>query len=96
MPPPRGKGRFSKDKRPKRNQQSLLFRRKRFCRFTVAGVKEIDYKDIDVLRDFIGENGRITPAHLTGTRAFYQRQLTTAIKRARFLALLPYTDKHKV
>jgi hypothetical protein len=50
MPPPRGKGRFSKDKRPKRNQQSLLFRRKRFCRFTVAGVKEIDYKDIDVLR----------------------------------------------
>ena len=96
MPPPRGKGRFSKDKRPKRNQQSLRFRRKRFCRFTVAGVKEIDYKDIDVLRDFIGENGRITPARLTGTRAFYQRQLTTAIKRARFLALLPYTDKHKV
>ena len=96
MPPPRGKGRFSKDKRPKRNQQSLLFRRKRFCRFTVTGVKEIDYKDIDVLPDFIGENGRITPARLTGTRAFYQRQLTTAIKRARFLALLPYTDKHKV
>jgi small subunit ribosomal protein S18 len=92
MPPPRGKGRFSKDKRPKRNQQSLLFRRKRFCRFTVAGVKEIDYKD----SDFIGENGRITPARLTGTRAFYQRQLTTAIKRARFLALLPYSDQHKV
>jgi small subunit ribosomal protein S18 len=96
MPPPRGKGRFSKDKRPKRNQQSLLFRRKRFCRFTVAGVKEIDSKDIAVLRDFIGENGRITPARLTGTRAFFQRQLTTAIKRARFLALLPYSDQHKV
>jgi small subunit ribosomal protein S18 len=91
MPPPRGKGRFSKDKRPKRNQQSLLFRRKRFCRFTVAGVKEID-----TLRDFIGDNGRITPARLTGTRAFFQRQLTTAIKRARFLALLPYSDQHKV
>ena len=71
MPPPRGKGRFSKDKRPKRNQQSLLFRRKRFCRFTVADVEEIDYKDIDVLRDFVGENGKITPARLTGTRAFY-------------------------
>ena len=42
MPPPRGKGRFSKDRKPKRNQQSLLFKRKRFCRFTVAGVEEID------------------------------------------------------
>ena len=96
MPPPRGKGRFSKDRKPKRNAQSLLFRRKRFCRFTVTGVKEIDYKDIDTLRDFINENGKITPARLTGTRAFYQRQLTVAIKRARFLALLPYSDQHKV
>ena len=96
MPPPRGKGKFSKDRKPKRNQQSLLFKRKRFCRFTVGGVKEIDYKEIDILRDFIGENGKITPARLTGTRAFFQRQLTTAIKRARFLALVPYTDQHKV
>ena len=96
MPPPLGKGRFSKDKRPKRNQQSLLFRRKRFCRFTVANVESLDYKESDVLRDFVGENGRITPARLTGTRAFYQRQLTTAIKRARFLELLPYSDQHKV
>jgi len=87
---------MSKDRRPRRNQQSLLFRRKKFCRFTVAGVKHIDYKDIDLLRDFIGENGKITPARLTGTRAFFQRQLTTAIKRARFLAMLPYTDQHKV
>ena len=96
MAPPRGKGRGSKDKRPKRSSQSLLFRRKRFCRFTVAGVESIDYKEIDTLRDFISENGKITPARLTGTRAFYQRQLTTAIKRARFLALLPYSDQHKV
>lgn len=88
--------RFNKDKRPKRNTQSLLFKRKRFCRFTVAGVESIDYKELDILRDFIGDNGKITPARLTGTRAFYQRQLTTAIKRARFLALLPYSDKHKV
>jgi small subunit ribosomal protein S18 len=87
---------FNKDKRPKRNTQSLLFKRKRFCRFTVAGVEEIDYKDLDTLRDFVGENGKITPARLTGTRAIYQRQLNTAIKRARFLALLPYTDLHKV
>lgn len=94
MPAPRGKG--TKDRRGgRRNQQSLLFRRKRFCRFTVAGVEEIDYKDLDVLRDFIGDNGKITPARLTGTRAIYQRQLNTAIKRARFLALLPFCDLHK-
>ena len=96
MPPPRGKGKFSKDRKPKRNQQSLLFRRKRFCRFTVTGVTETDYKDVDTLRDFISENGKITPARLTGTRAFFQRQLTTAIKRARFLAMLPYSDQHRV
>lgn len=85
-----------KDRRPRRNNQSLLFRRKRFCRFTAAGVEQIDYKDIDTLRDFIAENGKIVPARLTGTRAIYQRQLNTAIKRARFLALLPYCDKHKI
>lgn len=94
MPPPRGKGRFSKDRKPKRNTQSLLFRRKRFCRFTVTGVKEIDYKDIDVLKDFINENGKIIPARITGTKAKYQRQLDVAIKRARFLALIHYTDLH--
>lgn len=90
-------GRFNKDKkRPRRSSQNLLFKRKRFCRFTVAGVQEIDYKDTDTLRDFIAENGKIIPARLTGTRAIYQRQLNTAIKRARFLALLPYTDQHKI
>ncbi len=92
MPGPK---RFNKDKRPKRNTQSLLFKRKRFCRFTVAHVEEIDYKDVDTLRDFIAENGKIIPARLTGTRAIYQRQLNTAIKRARFLALVPYSDQHQ-
>ena len=71
------------------------FRRKKFCKFTADGVEQIDYKDTDTLKDFIGENGKITPARLTGTKAHYQRQLDTAIKRARFLALLPYTDQHK-
>ena len=71
-----------------------MFRRKKFCRFTAEGIKEVDYKDADLLRDFISENGKILPARITGTRARYQRQLGTAIKRARFLALLPYTDKH--
>ena len=88
-----GKKPFDKN-RPKRNTQSPLFKRKRFCRFTVTGVEQIDYKDIDTLRDFIAENGKIIPARLTGTRAIFQRQLNTAIKRARFLALLPYSDQH--
>ena len=96
MPPPRGKGKFSKDRKPKRNQQSLLFKRKRFCRFTVANVESIDYKDVDTLRDFIADNGKIIPARLTGTRAIFQRQLNTAIKRARFLAMLPYSDQHRI
>jgi small subunit ribosomal protein S18 len=71
-----------------------MFRRKRFCRFTVEGIKEIDYKDVELLKDFISENGKIIPARITGTKARYQRQLGTAIKRARFLALMPYTDQH--
>lgn len=84
------------DKNKKRPAANPLFKRKRFCRFTVTGVEEIDYKDIDVLRDFIAENGKITPARLTGTRAIFQRQLTTAIKRARYLAMVPYSDQHRV
>lgn len=83
-----------KDKEREKRFNRPLFKRKKFCRFTVEGVKTIDYKDIDVLKDFIGENGKIIPARITGTRAFYQRQLSTAIERARFLALLPYTDRH--
>lgn len=83
-----------KDKK-KFTQQNPLFKRRKFCRFTAAGVQEIDYKDLDTLRDFIQENGKIIPARLTGTKAHYQRQLDTAIKRARFLALLPFTDNHK-
>ncbi|MBX6318576.1 30S ribosomal protein S18 [Pigmentiphaga sp.] len=86
---------FGKRKEKKKfGQQNPLFKRRKFCRFTAAGVEQIDYKDIEVLRDFIQENGKIIPARLTGTKAHYQRQLDTAIKRARFLALLPYTDNH--
>ncbi len=66
-----------------------------FCRFTAAGVTKIDYKDVDTLLKNIDESGKITPSRMTGTNAKFQRQLTTAIKRARFLALIPYTDKHK-
>ena len=78
----------------KRERGNALFKRKKFCRFTAEGVKQIDYKDIEVLKDFIQENGKIMPARITGTKARYQRQLGVAIKRARFLALVPYTDLH--
>ncbi|MDJ0928957.1 MAG: 30S ribosomal protein S18 [Gammaproteobacteria bacterium] len=73
---------------------SRYFRRRKFCRFTADGVKEIDYKDLDTLRNYITETGKIVPSRITGTKAHYQRQLATAVKRARYLALLPYTDKH--
>jgi small subunit ribosomal protein S18 len=86
--------RGSKDKKPKRPAQSALFKRKRFCRFTAEKIEWIDHKDVDMLKDFINENGKIMPARLTGTKARYQRQLSVAINRARFLALLPYTDNH--
>ena len=69
-------------------------RRRKFCRFTAEGVKQIDYKDLGTLTQYITETGKIVPSRITGTKAFYQRQLSSAIKRARYLALLPYTDQH--
>ena len=69
-------------------------RRKKFCRFTADNVKQIDYKDLATLKGYITETGKIVPSRITGTRARFQRQLSTAIKRARFLALIPYTDSH--
>ena len=94
-PAPRGKGKgkFAKGK-DSRNPNRGLFRRRKFCRFTAEKVEWIDYKDIEVLKDFVNETGKIIPARITGTSAGYQRQLSVAIKRARFLALLPYTDLH--
>ena len=70
------------------------FGRKRYCRFTAEGIKEIDYKDLDLLKDYITETGKIVPSRITGTSARYQRQLARAVTRARYLALLPYTDQH--
>lgn len=71
-----------------------FFRRKKYCRFTAEGVKEIDYKDLATLKNYVTESGKIVPSRITGTKARYQRQLARAIKRARYLALLPYSDKH--
>jgi len=81
------------DKKKKRG--SGLFKRRKFCRFTAEKVEQVDYKDIEVLKDFVTENFKLMPARLTGTKAGYQRQLSVAVKRARFLALLPYTDNHQ-
>ena len=71
-----------------------MYKRRRYCRFSAEGISEGDYKDVSILKDFITENGKLIPARITGTKARYQRQLSTAVKRARFLALLPFTDKH--
>ena len=73
---------------------SKFFRRRKFCKFTAEGVVEIDYKDLATLRQYIGETGKIVPSRITGTKARYQRQLQAAVKRARFLSLLPYCDGH--
>ncbi|WWO99475.1 MAG: 30S ribosomal protein S18 [Candidatus Dasytiphilus stammeri] len=68
-------------------------RRRKFCRFTVEGIKEIDYKDISTLKNYITESGKIVPSRITGTSTKYQRKLAKAIKRARYLSLLHYSDK---
>ena len=65
-------------------------RRRKFCKFTAEGIKEIDYKDLDILKGFVSESGKIVPSRITGTKSRYQRQLSEAIKRARYIALLPY------
>ena len=73
---------------------SRFYRRRKYCRFTAEGVTELDYKDIETLKQYISETGKIVPSRITGTKAKYQRQLAKAIKRARYLALIPYTDAH--
>ena len=61
---------------------------------TAEKATTVDYKDLGTLKQYITETGKIVPSRITGTRSFYQRQLAEAVKRARFLALLPYTDQH--
>ncbi len=73
---------------------SRYFRRRKFCKFSADGVDEIDYKDLVTLKQYVTETGKIVPSRITGTKARYQRQLSVAVRRARFLALLPYTDRH--
>jgi len=74
---------------------SRQFRRKRYCKFTAEGITDIDYKDLNLLKNYVTETGKIVPSRMSGTSARYQRQLSDAIKRARFLALIPYCDSHE-
>ena len=88
-----------KDDKPRRSGPGgggnrSFSRRRKFCRFTAEGVKQIDYKDLATLKQYITETGKIVPSRITGTKSHYQRQLALAVKRARYLALLPYTDQH--
>ncbi len=78
---------FKRKKNPNRNKN-------RYCFFTAKGIEQIDYKDIDLLKKYITETGKIIPRRITGTKSHYQKQLNVAIKRARYLALLPFTDQH--
>ncbi len=73
--------------------QDARSRRKKVCPFKTNGVKNIDYKDVETLRRFITEKGKILPRRITGVCAFYQKQLTNAIKRARYMALLPFVGE---
>ncbi len=68
-------------------------KRRKVCYFTVNKITHIDYKDTDLLKKFVSERGKILPRRVTGTSAKYQRMLTSAIKRSRQVALLPYTTE---
>ena len=74
---------------------SVYFRRKKMARFNAEGGSEIDYKDVNMLKNYISETGKIVPSRITGIQTRHQRQLAKAIKHARFLGLLPYCDSHR-
>jgi small subunit ribosomal protein S18 len=73
---------------------AAYFRRKKFCYFTTNKISEVDYKDVNLLKKFTTESWKIVPSRITGTKARFQRMLSTSIKLARYLALIPYCDKH--
>lgn len=67
-------------------------RKRKGCPFVTAGFKDIDYKDVETLKEFITEGGKILPRRITGVSHYFQKKLTHAIKRARYMALLPFAD----
>ena len=74
---------------------SVYFRRKKMNRFNSESGNEVDYKDVNTLKNYISETGKIVPSRITGVQARFQRQLSKAIKHSRFLALMPYCDSHR-
>jgi small subunit ribosomal protein S18 len=87
---------MAREQRRERGDRSSFRRyfppKRKVCRFCQRNVREIDYKNVDILKRYILERGRISPRRMTGTCAFHQRRVSTAIKRARLLALLPYIE----
>ena len=81
----------SKTKRISKKRDSVLIMKKRFCRFCADKVKTIDYKDVKRLESFITERGKILTSRISGNCAKHQRRIAEAIKKARFLSLIPYT-----
>ena len=81
------------EQRPERSERPARDRRRRkVCQFCVDKVEHIDYKDTARLRKYVSDRAKILPRRMTGTCAMHQRQLTEAIKRARHVALIPYTS----
>ncbi len=74
--------------------RKLLMQKKRPCPLAARGIREVDYLDVELLRGFVGDDYKIVPSRISGTSAKMQRSLALAVKRARYLGLLPYTDQH--
>ncbi|MGQ9673941.1 MAG: 30S ribosomal protein S18 [Candidatus Aminicenantales bacterium] len=84
---------MAKEEKPEKATFRKFFPPKRkFCRFCQKNVREIDYRNVDILRRYVPERAKISPRRITGTCAYHQRKLATAIKRARLMALLPYVE----
>jgi small subunit ribosomal protein S18 len=84
---------MAREERPEKPSFRKFFPpKKKFCRFCQRNVREIDYKNVDILRKYVPERGKISPRRITGTCAYHQRRLSMAIKRARLMALLPYVE----
>ena len=84
---------FNKDRSDSPMRRRGGRRRKKVCAFCASEAKAIDYKDVETLKNYISERGKILPRRVTGNCARHQRAITTAVKRARNIALLPYTVK---
>ena len=89
----RSGGKAGDKRRGRRQNQTALFKRKRVCRFSGSNPETVDYKNINLLRRYMTEKGKILPSRVTQVSTKKQKELSAAIKRARFLALLPYVSR---